>query len=85
MKTELNNRGEIKTKADFIQFIDLMVADLKDNPQTWENRDLSSFLSAIGSWVEAMEGCYVNVNKPLPVDISWNAFADVLSAAKVYE
>jgi hypothetical protein len=36
-------------------------------------------------WVEDMDGYYKNNNIQTPENISWNFFANVLYAAKIYE
>jgi len=75
----------IKTKKDFIDFIGLLSEDLKTNTKAWENKTLESFLEAMATWVEDMEWYYKNTNKPIPENVSWKIFADILMAARIYE
>lgn len=52
---------------------------------SWKNNDLSSYLEAISSWIEDMDGFYENMGKSLPENINWSVFADILMAARIYE
>lgn len=75
----------INSKEDFLQFMDTLINDLKVNPDLWENKTLADYLSAIQSWTEDMEGYYINKNIPVPENISWKIFANILMAATMYE
>lgn len=52
---------------------------------SWKNNDLTSYLEAIASWIEDMDGFYENMGKSLPEKINWSVFADILMAARIYE
>ena len=43
---------KVKSKEDFIGFVGALIQDLKANPNTWENKTLDNYLSAIQSWTE---------------------------------
>lgn len=75
----------LEDKQDFVDFVEILIIDMKENPDEWENNSLISFLEAIASWVMDMEGYYVNNNIPMPKDINWKVFANILAAARVYE
>jgi len=75
----------VSSRDGLVKFIVALAKDLKDNPDEWENKDLSSYLEAIASWIEDMDGYYENTNHPLPNNTNWKVFADILMAAKVYE
>ena len=77
--------NEISSKEDFITFVELLVSDLKSNPDEWENKSLRSYLEAIASWTEDMEGFYQNNNLEVPRNVNWKVFANILMAAKMYE
>lgn len=77
--------GKLRDKQDFIVFLQILIKNLKENPDEWENRTLESFLGAIADWVEDMEGYYLNNNLPIPDRIDWKFFANILAAARVYE
>jgi hypothetical protein len=76
---------EIDIKEDFVNFVELLALDLKNNPEEWANKTLSDYLESISSWTEDMEGYYRNNNIPIPENINWKVFANILIAAKMYE
>ena len=75
----------VNSKDGLVKFIAALAKDFKDNPDEWENKNISSYLEAIVSWIEDMDGYYKNTNQPLPKDTNWKVFADILMAARVYE
>lgn len=77
--------NNIKDKQSFIEFVKLLVQNLKENPDEWENNSLELYLEAVSSWVEDMEGYYSNNNLAIPENINWSVFANILMAAKMYE
>ncbi|HWW38554.1 DUF7660 family protein [Pedobacter sp.] len=81
----MNVVNSIKTKADFISFIHFLLEDLKSNSEDWENKTLPEYLKAIASWTDDMDGYYINNNLPIPDNVDWKVFADILLAAKMYE
>ncbi len=76
---------DIKTKEDFVKFVAVLVRELKTNPNNWENKTLGDYLEALQSWTEDIEGYYLNNNLPVPENVSWKIFADMLIAATMYE
>lgn len=74
-----------KSKDDFVTFLNALLQNLNNNPQEWENTNLSNYLEAMQSWTEDMEGYYINQNLPLPENVHWKVFADILMAARIYE
>lgn len=77
--------NEINSKEDFVNFVELLVANLNSNPNEWVNKTLSEYLEGVASWTEDMEGYYQNNNIPVPENINWKVFANILMAAKMYE
>ncbi|SDD43839.1 DUF7660 family protein [Niabella drilacis] len=75
----------LNTKEDFIAFLELLIQDLRNNPNEWENKSLESYLEAAASWTEDMDGYYQNNNLPIPQNVNWKVFANILVAAKMYE
>lgn len=74
---------QVKYKQDFITFLQLLRNDLKAHE--WENKTLPDFLEAMADWVGDMEGYYWVKKQPMPEDINWKCFADILMAATMYE
>ena len=85
MKDFANNIGMLKSKEDFINFIEMLLYDLKSNSKEWENITLESYLEAMASWIKDMDGYYQNNNLPIPKNVEWNVFANILIGAKMYE
>lgn len=84
--TTLDDKVEaVNNKETFILFLQALIEDYRDNSQHWENKTLSTFLDAMQSWIEDMEGFYNNNNLPVPKKIDWKVFATILTAARVYE
>ena len=79
------NTKKIVTKEDFIKLVEFLSANAKSNLDEWENKDLPSYLEAMASWVEDMDGYYLNQKLPIPENINWAFIANILMAAKVYE
>ena len=75
----------ISSKNDFLHFLDALNEDLRNNASSWENITLPDYLEALQRWTEDMEGYYINTGVPVPDNVNWKVFADILYAAKIYE
>jgi hypothetical protein len=75
----------VNSKSDFVQFVEGLRADPGKNPDEWENPTLDSFLEAMAAWVTASDDSYRNTGRPVPDNVSWRVFAEVLAAARIYE
>lgn len=91
---ELNELvARVDSKETFLKFVDALRADWEKsriseltNPSSpygpnaleWENPQLGPFLEAMQRWSEDM-------GERLPEEPSWNTFATMLIAAKIYE
>lgn len=84
---------DVNSKAEFLSFLAALRQDLiasqsaeRSTPSTpygaavrgWQNRDLVRFLEAMHAWAADM-------GDRLPETPSWQGFANLLAAAKVYE
>lgn len=85
MQDFINQIEKIEDRNEFIVFVDQLVLDLKNNPDEWANKTLVEYLEAISSWTEDMDGYYRNRNASIPENIPWKVFANILTAAKMYE
>ena len=65
--------------------IEELTEDLKKNKRAWENKDLESFLDALGAWVNDMDGYFKNKGEECPTKPDWKHFAMCLTAARIYE
>lgn len=79
------NIREINTREDFIKFLEFLSSNARNNPNEWENKDLSSYLESMVSWIEDMDGYYLNQKSSVPENINWAFVADIFMAARVYE
>ena len=75
----------IQTKKDFINFLRALKNDYVENLSSWENKDIEAFLEAMASWVEDMDGFYINQGLAVPEKPDWKVFADILMGGKLYE
>jgi hypothetical protein len=75
----------LETREDFVDLVGELVKDLEGNPQDWENKSLKNYLEAIASWTEDMDGYYDYMKIPMPANVDWKVFANILIAAKMYE
>jgi len=66
---------KVSSQQEFIEFLKSLRRDFSENPNDWENNDLISFL-------EGIEGYILDIPQEKP---SWEVFAKILLAAKVYE
>jgi hypothetical protein len=68
----------MKTREDVIATIQRLVADLRANPDSWENPSLERYLDAMGAW---LGGAGKKHDEPP----SWELVIQMLEAAKIYE
>jgi hypothetical protein len=77
---------EVTDRHTFIKFLDLLLKDFLDNPESWENKTLPDFLVALSAYTEDIQGYYdnmkLNVNADKP---EWSTFADIFKGAIIYE
>lgn len=79
------NAQNVKSREDFIIFLDYLIRDFKENLNNWKNRDIPSYFEAMQSWIEDMDGFYQNNNISISKNIDWKIFSDILMAARIYE
>ncbi|MGH2271260.1 DUF7660 family protein [Anaerohalosphaeraceae bacterium U12dextr] len=75
----------IKNKNDLASFIKLLLDDLKNNENDWENATLERYLESMSAWLADSDGLSLNLGKELPKQPDWNTIGDILLAAKYYE
>jgi len=76
---------DVTSKAQFLDFLEGLNADLRLNPEGWENSTLDRYLEAMAAWVAGCENCYRNTGQVAPPEPNWTFFAEVLTAARIYE
>lgn len=70
--------SKIDTSDDLVVYIENLRADLKQNPDQYENITLDSYLEAMTAWISD----YSHVSEVIP---SWELIAHILTAAAIYE
>lgn len=77
--------NDIDSKEKFIEFLNELINDREKKDAEWENKDIPEYLESISSWVEDMEGYYMNTNQDVPNDINWSFIAQLFYVGKIYE
>ena len=86
MDTSIESTNRIKTRQDFVVFLNVLLSDLQKNKDSWENQDLESFLEALSRSAGDIHGFYANTNQTVDADKpSWKVIADMLMSARIYE
>lgn len=75
----------IDSREDFINFLDELRRDKEQRSKEWQNKEITSYLEGICSWVEDMNGYYKNMNIDKPLDINWKFIAVLFYVGKIYE
>lgn len=70
--------GKIKSKKDFLYFMNLYI-------NTMKNVSIKEYLESVSSWVEDMEGYYKNTNQEIPKNINWDFIATLFYVGSIYE
>lgn len=77
---------KVTDRKSFIEFLNLFHKDYLENPESWENKNLSDFLEALISYSEDIQGFYDNTKQNINADEpNWQTFADIFKGAKIYE
>ena len=87
MDDRIIEQGEaVKTREDFVRFLEALHLDFGRTGGDWENPTLSTFLQAMAAWADSSPNYYRNMNIAVnPDEPQWRVFADILLAARVYE
>lgn len=76
------------TRDEFVVFLEYLRADLKHDPDSWENPDLEGFLEAMTAYLISMTEGFKRLSPDgvLPDTApTWDFFAEILGAGKLYE
>lgn len=74
---------KIKSKDDFLAFLNQLSKDFRENSDEWENKTAGEYIQAMVSWIEDYSVCPNN-------DIDWDnidykTLAKILYMGKIYE
>jgi hypothetical protein len=76
----------IQSRDDLAKFVRLLMNDLSNNSEEWENPDLQRFLESMSRWIKDMDGLFRNVyEREAPEQPTWALFGEILLGAKYYE
>jgi len=81
----IHSTEAVSTRDDLAGFVASLAREARQVPNTWENRDLQSFLEALAAWINDMDGYFLNQGTPAPEQPSWRTVAQMLAAATTYE
>ena len=76
---------QIKSKEELADFVSALKLDLEANPSGWENPTLSRFLDAMEDLIRGMDNSSKNTGRPPVQEPTWQTFASLLYASKIYE
>jgi hypothetical protein len=85
MSDKVSALPPITTHQAFLDFLELLREDFREHGSRWENGNLPDYLEAMQAWTADMNGYYRNTGQPIPENVPWQLFADILRAARVYE
>ena len=84
--TDALSNFKVTNQQDFISFIDLLRQDFVDNPTSWENNKLDTFLESLSEYANDIQGYYDNTKQDVNAESpSWQTFADIFKGATMYE
>lgn len=75
----------VRSRSDFISFVDNLNRNYESNKDEWENDNLESFLGGLSGFANDMGGYYKNMKEDVDIEtMTWRMAAQMLLAAKVY-
>jgi len=78
--------NQVQSRADFEDFLRLLMVDLHRHGQKWANTSLAEYLGGFQGFTQDMDGYYKNRGEDVDLSQpSWRVLADLLLAARVYE
>lgn len=81
-----NEFPAVTNREEFAVFLQSLLDDLLRHRDKWENITLENFLEAMIAWTEDGSQYYVHTNQPQPpAEGNWQAVADIMTAARIYE
>jgi hypothetical protein len=75
--------SKMASRADFLEFVQLLQADYEHNIDFWENQSLGDFLKALHAYASG-DGGYLPECAGSPETPTWQCFADMLAAARAF-
>ena len=60
---------KVENRKEFIDSIEKMSRDLRENPENWENKSLEDFLEAVARYTVDIQGYYDNTKQNIDVQM----------------
>jgi hypothetical protein len=78
--------NSVQSRQQLIDHLFFLMDDFDGAGNHWQNQDLYTFLQAMAAWLNDCDGFYRTSGKSIDADQpSWQVFADMLSAAAIWE
>lgn len=77
------NANEIKTRQDFVEFLESLEHDFTVNGVEWENNTIDGYLESIRAWLNDYSRKHSNEAKWESPD--WSLVASLFYVGKIYE
>ena len=75
----------VVSRQDLVGLLRRLSADVRANPEEWENASVERYLESMAAWLEDMDGYFSGKGEEPPREPTWRLVGQVLLAAKYYE
>lgn len=75
----------VQSREDLVRYIRALATDLENDPESWENSKLDTYLDSLARWLGSIDTVFTNMGEEPPDEPSWGLVALMLYAAKIYE
>ncbi|MBI5779911.1 MAG: hypothetical protein HZA49_10740 [Planctomycetes bacterium] len=76
----------VKSREDFIDFLNALSKDFHDNHESWEHINLEGYFETIAAWLKDTKNPGPLYQGALiPADIDWKSLATIFYVGKIYE
>jgi hypothetical protein len=79
------NQEDVRSRADLVLFLDALAERSEATSGDWENNTVPRYICGAARWVAAMDGWYLNAERPMPDQPTWEMIARIFRAAAEYE
>ena len=76
---------DVRTKEDFIRFLEEMSQEREQSRKGWENPGLADYLDAVARWTKNMEQAAQNTGMKVPENPDWQFIATLFHIGRIYE
>ncbi len=76
---------DVRTKEDFIRFLEEMSQEREQSRKGWANAGLADYLDAVARWTKNMEQAAQNTGMKVPENPDWQFIATLFHIGRIYE